>query len=223
MARSWGTIIGIKVVQKHPELILNYIGIGQIVNPLANDSISYHHTLYLADLQGNQKALSDLKKIGPPPFNYDELIIQRRWLTKFTNKFNKYFNNEEYKYNLPRLLSTPEYSLKDIFIMGLDPFFSIKHLWNKDYYKINLIEQVPTLEIPVYFLVGRNDYFTPGVLVKKFYDNLYSSKGKKIIWFENSGHHPEYDEPKRFYEAILEEILEKEQSTINQIGSNPDK
>jgi pimeloyl-ACP methyl ester carboxylesterase len=222
IARSWGTIIGIKLVQKYPEHISNYIGIGQIVNPLANDSISYYHTLYLADVQRNQKALFDLKKIGPPPYTYKELINQRKWLTKFTRKFNNDYKNAEFQHNLLRLLSTPEYSLKDIFVMGLDPFFSLKHLWNKEYYQINLIEQIPKLEIPVCFLVGRHDYFTPGVLVKKYYDNLYSPKGKRFIWFENSGHQPEHDEPSKFYEVIIEEVLEKEQPTFNQLGPNPD-
>lgn len=207
VGRSWGTLIGLLTAKRYPELFYAYIGIGQIVDPLENDRISYRYTSEIAERLGNEEALNDLRNIGEPPFNFIELIIQRKWLTKFyKNMMAEKFNNKPQNH-LKKLLSTPEYSLIDILKMGMDPFFSIKHLWNDKFYKTNLFEQIPQIEVPVFFLAGRYDYFTPSEIVENYYHKLSSSKGKHIIWFEKSGHYPEVEEPKKFYEIMINKVL----------------
>lgn len=207
VGRSWGSLIGLLTAKRYPELFYAYIGIGQIVDPLENDRISYQYTIEIAERSGNEKALNDLRNIGEPPFNFKELIIQRKWLTKFyKNMMAEKFNNKPQNH-LKKLLSTPEYSLIDIIKMGLDPFFSIKHLWNDKFYKTNLFEQIPQIEVPVFFLAGRYDYFTPSEIVENYYHKLTSSKGKHIIWFEKSGHYPELEEPKKFYDVMINKVL----------------
>ncbi len=206
LARSWGSLIGIFTVQKYPELISSYISIGQIVSPIKNDSLSYQYTIALAKRLDNYKALNELSKIGLPPYHYKNLIIQRKWLTKFSARKQElsFFSN------LNILLSTPEYSLLDIFFIGCDPFFSLKHLWNEEYYKIDLFYDVPEVLIPVYFCVGKYDYFTPAILAEKYFKHIIAPKGKKLILFNNSGHHPEYDEPEKFYRIVVENILKNQ-------------
>ena len=207
VGRSWGSLIGLFTAKRHPELFYAYIGIGQMVYPLENDSISYQYTLKIAERFRNEEALKDLKKIGDPPYGYEELIIQRKWLTGFyevmmAEKFNKKRINYRKK-----LLSTPEYSLIDIFKMGMDPFFSIKCLWNNEFYKVNLFNEVPQIGIPVFFLAGRYDYFTPSEIIENYYQKLHASKGKYFIWFELSGHYPELEEPEKFNDVMVNKIL----------------
>jgi pimeloyl-ACP methyl ester carboxylesterase len=88
-------------------------------------------------------------------------------------------------------------------------YFSIRHLWNDELYKINLFEQLSQVEIPVYFLAGRYDYFTPSEIAERYYQKLIAPKGKEFIWFENSGHRPEFDEPEKFYEIIVDKVSGK--------------
>ena len=207
VGRSWGSLIGLLTAKRHPELFYAYIGIGQMVYPLENDSISYQYTLKIAERFRNEEALKDLKKIGDPPYGYEELIIQRKWLTGFyevmmAEKFNKKRINYRKK-----LLSTPEYSLIDIFKMGMDPLFSIKCLWNNEFYKVNLSNEVPQIGIPVFFLAGRYDYFTPSEIIENYYQKLHASKGKYFIWFEHSGHYPELEEPEKFHDVMVNKIL----------------
>jgi len=209
VGRSWGSLIGLFTAKRRPELFYAYIGIGQMVYPLENDSISYQYTLKIAERFRNEEALKDLKKIGDPPYGYEELIIQRKWLTGFyevmmAEKFNKKRINYRKK-----LLSTPEYSLIDIFKMGTDPFFSIKYLWNNEFYKVNLFNEVPQIGIPVFFLAGRYDYFTPSEIIENYYQKLHASKGKEFIWFEHSGHYPELEEPEKFHDVMVNKILGK--------------
>ncbi|MCF7886557.1 MAG: alpha/beta hydrolase, partial [Candidatus Marinimicrobia bacterium] len=130
MARSWGSLIGILTVKKNPDLFNGYIGIDQLVYALKNDSISYQYTLELARKYNNQEALEELRKIGYPPYSSRQVIIQRRWLTKFYRQFMGDEFNIERQNQFIKLLSTPEYSIVDIIRMGQEPFFSIEHLWN---------------------------------------------------------------------------------------------
>jgi len=207
--RSWGSLIGLLTAKRHPELFYAYVGIGQMVYPLENDSISYQYTLKIADKFGNEEALKSLKKIGNPPYNYEEIIIQRKWLTGFYEvMMSEKFNKKRINYR-KKLLSTPEYSLIDIFKMGINPFFSIKCLWNDEFYKVNLFNEVPQIGIPVFFLAGRYDYFTPSEIVENYYQKLQASKGKDFIWFERSGHHPELEEPDKFHNVMVNKILGK--------------
>lgn len=209
VGRSWGSLIGLLTAKSHHELFHAYIGIGQMVYPLENDRISYQYTLKIAERLENEEALKDLKKIGTPPYNYEELIIQRKWLTGFyENMMVEKFNKKRTNYR-KKLLSTPEYSLIDILKMGMNPLFSIKHLWNDEFYKMNLSKQVPKIEVPVYFLAGRYDYFTPSEIVEDYYQKLQAPKGKHIIRFENSGHHPELEEPEKFYHVMVNIVLGK--------------
>jgi pimeloyl-ACP methyl ester carboxylesterase len=210
LGRSFGSLIGLLTAQKYPELFYAYVGLGQLISPLTNDSLSYDKTLQLAREQSNLSAINDLLNIGYPPYDYRQVLRQRRWLTRLTavrNLSNHPLQKEEFFSNLQELLATPEYSLLDILRMGRRPLFSIQHLWNQDYYRINLIKSIDCLDLPVFFLCGRYDDFTPPELVEKFYERLETARGKSLIWFENSGHHPEYEEPVKFREVLERQIL----------------
>ncbi len=205
LGRSFGSLLGVLTVQRHPELFYGYIGVGQLVAPLLNDSLSYEKTLSLAKKKEHVKALEELLTLGYPPYDYQQLRHQRRWLTRLTATEDSSYrlrHGSEYFFQLKNLLATPEYSLLDIFKMGTDPYFSVRHLWTRELYQIDLTRHVCCLEVPVIFLCGKNDYFTPSVLVEKFYNQLEAPAGKWLIWFENSGHFPEYEEPHQFQHAL---------------------
>jgi len=210
MARSWGSLIGMLTIQKYPHLFYAYISIGQMVAPLENDQLSFEQTVRLAMSFQNHKALKELNKVGPPPYDYRNLLIQRKWLTEFYSKIMNEKNSAKITgyYTLLRyLLATPEYSVSDLIRIGFDPYFALRQLWNKNFYQYNLFELVKRVEIPVYFFAGKYDYFTFSELVQKFYDQLEAPNGKYFFWFKNSGHHPEFEEPEKFRNIIRDEIV----------------
>jgi pimeloyl-ACP methyl ester carboxylesterase len=209
VGRSWGSFIGLLTVKRHPELFYAFVGIGQLIHPLKNDSLSYEHTLQLANVYAESTEIEEIKSIGYPPYLFEEVTIQRKWLTKFDSHFMKEKFNSHLTDTRANLLSTPEYSLWDVIMMGIDPFFSSRHLWNKQYYKYNLFEFASELKVPVYFLHGRYDYFTPGKLVEKYYHYVTAPMGKTMIWFEKSGHEPEFQEPQKFREIMINRILKE--------------
>ena len=84
VGHSWGSILGTLVVSSYPELIQAYAGIGQVVNILQNEKLSYQYTIDQAKERGNEKALKQLKKLEPYPekdiSETKALRKQRKWL-----------------------------------------------------------------------------------------------------------------------------------------------
>ena len=71
------------------------------------------------------------------------------------------------------------------------------------------MKDAPRLEAPVYFFEGRHDYNTPWELVQEYYDKLDAPKGKTLIWFENSAHSPNLEEPERFSRVMINRVLKE--------------
>lgn len=66
-----------------------------------------------------------------------------------------------------------------------------KYLFNTDLSSIN------KLEIPVYFILERNDWNIPTSVTLDYFQKLLCPK-KDIIWLEKSGHEPLSEEPNKF-------------------------
>jgi proline iminopeptidase len=76
---SWGSIIGVEMVRKRPDLFAAYVGTGQIVNEQAGEAISYARVLEKAHARGDQRAVRELEA-GPPPYTKQaDLGTQRKW------------------------------------------------------------------------------------------------------------------------------------------------
>ncbi len=65
---------------------------------------------------------------------------------------------------------------------------------------------ITKLEIPIYFIHGRNDVHVFGEPVAQYYNSLIAPAGKKLVWMEKSSHmfHPD---DAREIENILIHIL----------------
>jgi pimeloyl-ACP methyl ester carboxylesterase len=73
-------------------------------------------------------------------------------------------------------------------------------------YTLDMIDQVPAFEIPVYFLAGRLDYKTPAVLVEEYLAAL-EAPAKGIVFFESSAHMPNIEEREAFHSALINAVL----------------
>jgi pimeloyl-ACP methyl ester carboxylesterase len=74
--------------------------------------------------------------------------------------------------------------------------FSFDHLW-REFFAVNLFQQAPRLEMPVYFMEGRHDHVVTGEVAEEYFRALGAPAGKQIFWFEHSAHWSQLDEPKK--------------------------
>ncbi|OLS40280.1 alpha/beta fold hydrolase [Bacillus sp. MRMR6] len=198
VGHSWGTVLGILTVKKVPELIHAYIGIGQVVNMKDGEKISYDYTLRKANDLKNKKALKELSEVEFNPNDLNYLDIQRKWLTKFGGSF---VGVTMYNLIYSNMLFATEYTIIDWMSYMRSGKFSLDALW-QELVKLNFLETITELEVPVWFLVGKYDYQTPFQLVEQYFNTLECSK-KELVWFENSGHLLNYEETDKFNEVCL--------------------
>jgi pimeloyl-ACP methyl ester carboxylesterase len=193
VGHSWGTILGLLVTKKVPNLIYAYIGIGQVVNMKEGEKISYDYTIRKAKNLKNKKALKELMRVEFNPADLKYLRVQRKWLTKFGGSFIGIT-----KYNLiySNILFATEYTMKDWMSYIKAGKFSLYALWNQ-VLDINFLETAPKLDIPIYFFAGKHDFQTPFQLVEQYFHTL-KCPNKELIWFENSGHLLNYEEYQKF-------------------------
>jgi pimeloyl-ACP methyl ester carboxylesterase len=72
--------------------------------------------------------------------------------------------------------------------------------------RLDLFVQVPELNIPVYFCLGRHDYEVPSVLSAKYFEALKAPR-KQLVWFERSAHLPNTEEKDKFNEFMIRTVL----------------
>lgn len=68
LAFSGGTMIGLVIARRRPDLISAYVGGGQIVDWARQDELSYALLLERARRSGDAAASAELAAIGPPPY-----------------------------------------------------------------------------------------------------------------------------------------------------------
>jgi pimeloyl-ACP methyl ester carboxylesterase len=78
---------------------------------------------------------------------------------------------------------------------------SIGLIWN-ELMNVNFPRDVPALSVPVIFFVGRYDYTTPFELVAAYFESLVAP-WKKLVWFENSAHMANLEEPDKFQRELI--------------------
>jgi len=190
---SWGSIIGIKLAAKRPDLIRAYIGIGQIVDMDRGETVSYNFTLNEAIRRNHKKAERDLRKIGPPPYAHpQDAGVQRKWLSKF--------NGSTYRGSIIgtilKNLTLSDTSPADLVKFVRGAIFSLTCL-EEEQTQVNIKVEIGQLFVPVYFCCGRRDYNVPFELVVEYFNTLVAPE-KEMVWFERSAHLLNFEQPDEF-------------------------
>jgi pimeloyl-ACP methyl ester carboxylesterase len=196
---SFGTILAMLMVDRYPQYFNSFVGVAQVIGLQDNLMVSYEYVLRKAKEAGNQKAIKDLESIGKPPFkNFSKgLWKYSLWLEKFGGKTHNKPGRDIFK----SIFSAPEYSLVDKINFFKGSLFSVKHM-HQELLKTDLRKLVKKVEIPVYFFLGKYDYSAPFELAENYFHMLEAPE-KEIVWFEQSGHMPHYEETELYYEQLL--------------------
>lgn len=202
VGHSWGSALGARTAARYPELFHAFVGVAQFVHGAENEEMTYQFTLDRAEELSNQQALSELKQIGRPPWDdLEELFLQRKWL--------KHFRGVSYQ-ELPDLWRmsgiSPDAVQGDGERHRRGEMFSLEHMW-KDYTNVNLFEQAPRIEVPVYFFLGRHDFNAPTVISIRYYEQLDAPKGKQIVWFEGCAHAIQLEAPEEYSRMLIDMVL----------------
>ncbi len=203
MGHSWGSILGLHLSRQHPEGIQAYFGMGQASNFVESLREGYRFLLKKASNEGMSKALSELKAVGEPPYTFDQMLVYYKWLMHFGGEV---YGQQNYYGVILESFMSPIYSLKDHQRWAAGMTISARTFFD-EILSTNLMEEIPSLDVPVVFLLGRHDYNTSSRLASDYFEVMVSPK-KQLIWYEKSAHSPNLEEPERFQQDVARLIHE---------------
>ncbi|MET3291157.1 UNVERIFIED_CONTAM: pimeloyl-ACP methyl ester carboxylesterase [Brevibacillus sp. OAP136] len=204
MGHSWGSLLGMLEVKKNPQSFYAYIGVGQYVDVTKGDKIGYDYTLAKAKAEGNQQAVQELQAIGAPPYDSLSTFLRfRKWIVPMGGVF--YSPTYIQDVMIPDIQKATEYTEEEKKNYETAEVMLITALL-PELPKYNLLEMIDQVDVPVYYMMGRYDHNTPYELVDQFYNKL-KAPHKELIWFDKSGHAPNYEEEEKFAQVLNEHIF----------------
>ncbi len=207
MGHSWGSFLGVHVAERYPELYEAYIGIGQVVNQMESEKLGYDKMLEVAQADGDTKSIEKLKKFN---LNSIEKIPSDYLVTRseiMTNQGYGVFHKPTSKFELLLpIFQLPEYTLADKYGYAMGSMLCLDQPINEAVYTTNLLDTINDLKIPVYITHGAFDLQVSYQLSKEYFEKL-NAPIKKFYTFENSAHSPFVEEPEKFIEIMLTDVL----------------
>jgi proline iminopeptidase len=201
LGHSWGTVLGTMYAYHHPDKVLAYVGTGQIADMRRGEQLSYGFALSAARQRGRHTARIELEVIGPPPHSVDAMLTSRKWVERFGGSFHGELSTGQLIWGA---MSTDEASVVDLVKFGQGNRFSLTHLWSE----LSALDltRYRSFAVPVFFLLGRHDWQIPAVLAQAYFETI-AAPCKRLVWFEQSAHHPPFEEPRKFAEVMVAEVL----------------
>jgi pimeloyl-ACP methyl ester carboxylesterase len=199
---SFGATYAAQAAVARPGLIAGIVATGMDIDvPLAEQHM-YRWALAEARQRGNQRAVRQLEKIGPPPhLDTKQFTTRARWITNFGGVTAGATWNSQARTLAASLLRSPDYSpaaaLRTVRGVTSSQAALLPLLASTD-----LVTTMPKLDVPIILAQGRLDQVTPAATALRFHDAL-TAPVKKLVWFEHSAHTPQYDEPAKFRDVLL--------------------
>ncbi|MEO9483405.1 MAG: alpha/beta hydrolase [Ekhidna sp.] len=212
MGHSWGSFLGMLLIDKHPSPFHSYVGIGQVAHQYRAEKISLDWIKNEVEQMNEVNDLSELADLTFP----DSLADSHTWLDylgvqrNYVNKYGGGLTRQPINVWVDigqTILNTKEYTITDKINFLRGNYYSMNHLW-ESVIQTNLFSAIDSVEVPVHIIHGIHDYQTPHIVALEFYQQLKAPK-KTFHSFANSAHSPFLDEPEIFNAIILETVLEK--------------
>ena len=199
---SFGATYAARAAVLRPDLVAAIVATGMDIDIPFAEHHMYDWALAEARKRGNQRAVGQLEKIGPPPHLTTKRFITRaRWATNFGGVTVGATWNSLARTLAASLLCSPDYSpaaaLRTVRGATSSQAALLPLLASTD-----LVTTMPRLDVPIILVQGRLDQVAPGAAAQRFCDAL-AAPSKKLVWFEHSAHTPQYDEPARFRDVLL--------------------
>ncbi len=199
VGHSWGSVVGLEYVSRHPEKVAVYVGISQVTDGSESEKLSYQWATSQARDQKRSDLISKLEKIGPPPYSsLKDMWAQRRVLTSLGGVWRH--NPHSGLYYFLRYLSIPEFAWPGFINLARGGKVSMKAL-NETLFNYDAFSTRPVLKVPIYLMEGVHDQIQSTRLAEAYVDTIHAPH-KELVWFEQSAHMPHWEEPARFKQEV---------------------
>ena len=201
LGHSWGSVLGSLYALQHPEHVLSYIGVGQVISMRENERTAYQEVLDMARRAGNQKHIRALEKMREYPPDDPELLL--KLLPKMRKIQAAYDNGPVSGASTSELLKilrhSPSFQWGDL--VSLLQVMKVNHPLHLQLLPFDLAEYTPCYQVPVHYILGAADTIAPTSLGRVYYDTIEAPL-KTITVIPGAGHNPMHERPEEFAAAL---------------------
>ncbi|MFI6676650.1 alpha/beta fold hydrolase [Kribbella sp. NPDC050470] len=208
MAGSMGTIIGLPLAQRRPDLYSALVTTDLYADMHRNEALGYARCLERVTAAGNSKAVRALKKIGADPAAWDLKAWQIKM--KWTMATDPVTPNAVSKLLFPLALKGEVYSKREAWHL-LAGFLATQKAMFSEYMSFNAYDLPARYELPVFVFQGADDVLTLTDLAQDYVAHI-DAPHKEIALIEDASHFAAFTQPERFREALVNRVLPMIQS-----------
>ena len=195
MGVSWGTILGLHLAARRPDLVAAYVGTGQVVDGPRGEKLGYDLALEAARRRGDSAAVAELEKAGPPPYSRFEDFIVRQ---KYVNPPGQPSSAAEKAAiaQAAKVLNAPPPADARWVARGLPQISQADAIQGfLDTQKAAFVETNRfraeslglTFQVPMFFFQGEDDLNTPTALVRE-YEAKITAPRKELVLIPGADH-----------------------------------
>jgi proline iminopeptidase len=207
VGHSWGSVLGLWLAHQDPGQLYAYVGTGQVVNFTQNEQVAFNDALPQARNVHDAQAIKELEAIAPYPGPNvsDENVGMAKGWENYLLSLRGIPNFTDPHLLIHALISAPEYSLRDDvdFIGGMS---ISRQVMLPELMKVDLTQLGLSFQTSVMFFEGHYDPYCRSSLVEGYYRSIRAPR-KQLIWFERSGHFPFFEEPQKFRDSLVQQLL----------------
>lgn len=203
LGHSWGSLLGLSVAAKRPDLLYAYVGMGQLIDLRENERTGMAWTIAEARRRGDAAVMRAVDAVRPYPdsgaFTIDRADAWRKYAIAYGG-FAAGRSEPDFYLHAGRL--SPEYTPADLKAWDAGSALTVTNLWPR--LADVSFARTDRIGTPVVMLLGRHDWMTPATVAAAWMDRLKTRK--ETIWFEHSAHVPMLEEPGRVLVALVERV-----------------
>jgi pimeloyl-ACP methyl ester carboxylesterase len=202
LGHSWGSQLGIQTVKRFPADYHAFISVGQVVHAQRANQLSYDWLQDQVQADGSRRQKRSFERLGTPPFTeHDRYVSFAKMKEQFGGGMDAGMGRLAWT-----ALRSKEYTIGDYIKWLRGANRGSGPMWEETQ-NFNMFEEVPTLELPVWFIIGSNDYNTPARLVEEYHESLEAPE-KHLVVMDGTAHTPFIGDPARFNREVIRAGME---------------
>ena len=210
MGHSFGTYVALQTVSRYPEKYCCYIAMSQVVDQRRSEIEAYDYMRQRYVELGDEKMVSrfdeyDIKNSHEDLISYCSSGLRDEAMHELGVGTTRDMDNVIEDLFFPSLRVT-SYTQGERIDLWRGKALSKHFAEDTEVKDFNAMEDIPSIEVPIVFVVGRYDMTCCADLQQEYYEYI-EAPCKKIYIFEESAHSPLYEESEMAAE-VLDEIKE---------------
>ncbi|MDP6579357.1 MAG: alpha/beta hydrolase [Vicinamibacterales bacterium] len=198
---SFGSIVGLHMVQSRPDLFSAYVGTGQVVSRMEGDALGYELTLNRARAVGHAEGAAALETMGPPPWpDATTWNAAKGWANRLTPE-----SDPGSQINLPAIMrSLPGLTDADLRAIVGGAAFSAEALAPHES-MFDALQLGVRYAVPMFVFQGRGDINAPTELVSRWFAQVEAPE-KQLVIVDNASHAAFFTHSEELGQLLVEKV-----------------